>query len=69
MPAAECDLDHRIAWAEGGPTDVDHLDPMCRHDHVGKHRFGWDREPLPGGDHLWVSRLGHTYTTSGRAPP
>lgn len=68
MPASNCDLDHRIPWSEGGPTSVDHLDPLCRHDHVIRHRAGWKHEPLPGGDHLWTSRLGNTYTTSGRSP-
>jgi hypothetical protein len=33
MPARSCDLDHRIPYAEGGPTSVDHLAPVCRHDH------------------------------------
>lgn len=69
MPANNCDLDHRIPWAQGGPTTVDHLDPLCRHHHVVRHRSGWKRYPLPGGDHLWISPLGHTYTTSGRSPP
>jgi hypothetical protein len=68
MPATNSDLDHRIPWAQGGPTTVDHLDPLCRHHHVLRHRAGWKRYPLPGGDHLWISPLGHTYTTSGRSP-
>ena len=67
MPATDCDLDHRIPWSEGGPTTTDQLGPLCRHDHVIKHK-GWKHQPLPGGDHLWTSRLGHQYTTSGRSP-
>lgn len=31
MPAASCDLDHLIPYAEGGPTDVHYLAPACRH--------------------------------------
>jgi hypothetical protein len=68
-PASSCDLDHRIPFSEGGPTDPEHLAPACRHDHVIRHRTRWRHRPLPGGDHLWISPLGHRYTTSGRRPP
>jgi hypothetical protein len=68
MPARGCDLDHRIPYAEGGPTTVSHLAPLCRHDHMVRHLAGWRHRPLPGGDHQWTSRLGHQYTTSGRPP-
>jgi hypothetical protein len=68
-PARNCDIDHRIAYAEGGPTEVDELAPGCRHDHnTLKHRCGWSYVRLADGDHLWTSPLGHTYTTSGRDP-
>ncbi|MGH8928995.1 MAG: DUF222 domain-containing protein [Acidimicrobiia bacterium] len=68
MPASQCDLDHRIPWAAGGPTTTDHLGPLCRYHHVIRHRWGWKYRRLPDGDHLWTSRLGHLYTTSGRPP-
>ena len=68
MPAVDCDLDHRIPWAQGGPTTTEHLVPACRHDHGIRHRHNWTHQPLPNGDHQWTSRLGHTYTTSGRSP-
>jgi hypothetical protein len=68
MPATACDLDHRIPWAEGGPTRTDHLVPLCRHDHRIRHQAGWKHQPLPNGDHLWTSRLGHQYTASGQPP-
>jgi hypothetical protein len=68
MPATNCDLDHRIAHAEGGPTTPPNLAPLCRHDHLIRHRFGWIHEPLPDGDHRWTTALGHTYTTSGTPP-
>ena len=67
MPARGCDLDHRIPWAQGGPTTVHCLAPLCRHDHCVRHR-GWTYRPLPTGDHLWTSPLNHTYTTSGTPP-
>ena len=69
MPATDCDLDHIKPWAETGKTNVGDLAPGCRHDHVGRHRYGWTYRPLPGGDYLWTSRLGHRYTKSGRPPP
>jgi hypothetical protein len=68
MPAAGCDLDHRVLWSEGGPTTVDQLVPLCRHEHVIRHRAGWRHQPLAGGDHAWISALGYTYTTSGQPP-
>jgi uncharacterized protein DUF222/HNH endonuclease len=68
MPAVDCDLDHRQAWADGGPTTVDNLVPLCRRDHQIRHQSGWAHRPLPDGDHLWTSRLGHTYTSSGLPP-
>ena len=68
MPAAACDLDHRIPWAQGGPTEVDNLVPLCRHDHAVRHRQGWAHRPLADGDHEWTTPLGHVHTTSGRSP-
>ena len=68
MPAVDCDIDHRTAWSDDGPTHEGNLEPLCRHDHRLKHHHGWDLERLPNGDHRWTSPLGHTHTTSGRSP-
>jgi hypothetical protein len=68
MPSRACDLDHRIEWAHSRRTAVDDLGPVCRHDHVIRHRHLWTYRPLAGGDYLWTSRLGHSYTSSGRPP-
>jgi hypothetical protein len=69
MPATGCDLDHRTPWSERRRTSADGLDAGCRHDHVTvRHRLGWIHRLLPGGDHLWISPLGHRYTKSGRPP-
>ena len=68
MPAADSDLDHRVPWSEGGATETCNLAPLCRHDHCNRHHCGWRYEHLSNGDFLWTSRLGHTYTTSGRPP-
>ena len=68
MPATNCDLDHRIPWAHGGPTRRNYLAPLCRHDHGNRHLCGWTYRPLRNGDYLWTSPLGHHYTTSGKPP-
>jgi hypothetical protein len=69
IPATQCDLDHRTPWSQRRNTAVDGLDAACRHDHVTvRHLIGWTHRPLPGGDHLWTSHLGHDYTRSGLPP-
>ena len=67
MPATDCDLDHTVARAEGGPTDVNNFGPLCRHDHRVKHA-GWRLRRINANQYTWTSRLGHTYTTNGRPP-
>jgi hypothetical protein len=67
MPATECDIDHHEAREHGGPTQPWNLGPLCRHDHVGKHR-GWKLEQIAPGIYQWTSPFGHTYTT-GLDPP
>ena len=71
MPARDCDLDHRIPWAEGGRTRAEDLGPLCRHDHGIRHAAGWTYEILPDGDVEWTTRLGHTHRTgaSSGLPP
>lgn len=66
MPATNCDLDHRIPYAEGGLTHPDQLAPLCRYDHVTRHKAGWTHRRNPDGSHTWHSPLGATYT---RPPP
>lgn len=69
--AARCDLDHTVAWADGGRTAADNLAHLCRHHHLVKHRDGplgrWSVRqlgPSPGGGVLeWTSPAGRTYRT------
>lgn len=65
-PASGCDLDHRIRVADGGTTDCHQLCPLCRHDHVVRHRYGWTHVRNPDGSYTWTSPLGVRYT---RPPP
>lgn len=68
MPAVACDLDHRVLYSEVGRTSVDDLAPLCRHDHGVRHKAGWRHVLLANGDHRWTTKLGHSYTTSGKPP-
>ncbi|MGH8945642.1 MAG: HNH endonuclease signature motif containing protein, partial [Acidimicrobiia bacterium] len=67
-PAQECDLDHNIPWAEGGPTHIDKLAALCPGDHTIRHH-GWTYQINPDGTITWTSRLGHKYTTRPWHPP
>lgn len=58
--ARSCDVDHLVAWADGGTTDDDNLEPECRHHHRLRHGSEW----MPIRDHAtgevhWRSPLGH----------
>jgi hypothetical protein len=69
--AERCDLDHTVAWQDGGRTAADNLAHLCRHHHLVKHRRGalgrWSvRQPGPapaGGVLEWTSPAGRTYRT------
>ncbi len=69
MPAVDCDIDHTKTWEETHRTTIEDSAPVCRHDHVGRHKFDWKYQRISGGDYLWTNRLGHRYTKSGRPPP
>jgi len=40
-PAAWTDAHHLLAWALGGPTDIDNLLLLCRYHHVRVHEGHW----------------------------
>lgn len=68
MPARRSDIDHNWAWSEGGPTHPDNLCPLCRHDHMLKHKAGWTLEQTRPGTWTWTSPLGRIYQVVA-APP
>ncbi|NKE10228.1 DUF222 domain-containing protein [Kocuria subflava] len=37
-PAMRCDIDHTVAWEDGGHTDADNLSHLCRTHHRLKHQ-------------------------------
>jgi hypothetical protein len=66
-PARRADQDHRVRFADGGPTNGVNLSPPCRHDHRLKDEGGWvTTQPVPGLT-VWSSPLGHRYQS--RPPP
>lgn len=68
MPAVDCDIDHRIPYSESRQTRLRDLAPLCRYHHNLKDQHGWSYRPLPNGDWLFTTPLGHKHTTSGRDP-
>lgn len=63
MPASRCEIDHTVAWDDGGPTSLDNLSPICRGHHRVKHHGGWRVRQLPdsGGALEWTSPAGRRY--------
>jgi HNH endonuclease len=70
--AANCELDHAVAWAEGGETSADNLNPFCKHDHRLKTYGRWRIEIHADGSLTWVTPTGLRHTTvpyNYRDPP
>lgn len=61
-PAERCDLDHRVAYREGGPTCPCNLDPLCRGHHRSKTFLGWTAIREPGNHLRWTTPHGYTST-------
>ncbi|HEX4016499.1 MAG TPA: HNH endonuclease signature motif containing protein [Frankiaceae bacterium] len=40
-PASYTEAHHRHPWADGCPTDPEHLDLLCTHHHHKVHEGGW----------------------------
>ncbi|MFF0988824.1 HNH endonuclease signature motif containing protein [Kocuria nitroreducens] len=70
--ASRCDLDHTIAWADGGRTSADNLAHLCRHHHLLKHRDGplgrWRVEHV-APERLEPGHLEHGGFKPGRSDP
>jgi hypothetical protein len=63
-PAGECDVDHTIPHAEGGPTHASNLKCYCRTHHLVKTFWGWRDQQLPDGTVILTAPSGHTYVTT-----
>ncbi len=62
-PATESDIDHTVAYSEGGRTHASNLKCLCRVHHLVKTFWGWHDTQLPDGTVLWKSPAGDSYVT------
>ncbi|AZH84022.1 HNH endonuclease [Plantibacter sp. PA-3-X8] len=67
--ARACDLDHSVAWQDGGATDVGNLACLCRHHHRMKHLPGWNLDHGPGGVLDWTTPDGKHHRTEADPAP
>jgi hypothetical protein len=63
-PAFDCDIDHTVPYADGGPTHASNLKCYCRTHHLVKTFWGWHDQQLPDGTIILTSPSGHTYVTT-----
>jgi hypothetical protein len=61
--AIRCDLDHTVAWEQGGLTCECDLAPLCRHHHRCKQAEGWELEQPEPGVLVWRTPVGRRYVT------
>jgi hypothetical protein len=63
IPAARCDVDHNLAWQDGGVTALWNLAPFCEGHHTVKHHGGWCVQQIDGsgGAIQWTSPTGRHY--------
>lgn len=59
--ARSCDLDHIVAYRDGGATSPLNLAPLCRHHHRAKTRRRWRYRREPDGSYTWTGPLGRRY--------
>ena len=57
-PAYDCDVDHTIPYADGGPTHASNLKCYCRTHHLVKTFWGWRDRQLPDGTVILTSPAG-----------
>jgi hypothetical protein len=62
-PAVGCDVDHTIAYGDGGPTCASNLKCLCRFHHLSKTFWGWQDEQLRDGTVIWTAPTGDKYVT------
>ncbi|QPZ38714.1 HNH endonuclease signature motif containing protein [Paramicrobacterium chengjingii] len=65
-PAWRCDIDHIVAWEDGGTSTSDNLTCLCRKHHVLKHATNWQVSRLSDGSLEWTSPSGAHYIVRRR---
>ncbi len=63
-PAETADLDHSVAYADGGRTAADNLKALCRKHYRLMTFCGWREIREPDGTIIWKAPTGHTYLTT-----
>ncbi|MDT7735402.1 MAG: hypothetical protein QOE12_2576 [Mycobacterium sp.] len=63
-PAFDCDIDHTVPYADGGPAHASNLKCYCRTHHLVKTFLGWRDRQLPDGTIILDSPSGKTYVTT-----
>lgn len=63
VPASRCQVDHNLAWEDGGHTGLTNHAPFCQGHHTLKHHGGWQVIQIPGsgGAIQWTSPAGRHY--------
>ncbi|UXA08215.1 HNH endonuclease [Mycobacterium sp. SMC-2] len=64
VPAGNCQLDHTIPYANGGPTHAGNIKCYCPTHHLLKTFWGWTEQQLADGTLILTSPSGQTYVTT-----
>lgn len=67
-PAHRSELDHTVAWQDGGKTHPGNLGHLCRAHHTQKHVQPWQVVNLGGGELAWITPEGRTIHVSPEPP-
>ena len=61
--AGTTELDHALAWADGGGTSAANPHALCLHHHLLEHHTGWRIRTHPDGRLTWITPTGHRHIT------
>ncbi len=67
QPARVADIDHAIAWDDGGKTSLENLGLLCRRHHRLKTHGDWKLQSFQDGSCEWTSPSGKKYFVPARA--
>ncbi len=66
QPARICDIDHAVAWEDGGRTSNENLGLLCRRHHRMKTHGGWKLISFEDGSCQWTSPIGKIFRVAAR---
>lgn len=63
QPASRCQIDHQLAWSQGGSTSLENNAPLCQGHHTVKHHGNWIVRQVPGSGGVieWISPTGRRH--------